>query len=88
MKDSLISTKLRLHKLEMKTESVDEAVTIDPNQPADYEFEITNMTSAELNPPPPPDPNAQQQAQQTDDQKNKGGGLLSKPLLNFGKSSN
>ena len=87
MKDSLISTKLRLHKLEMKTESVDEAVTIDPNQPADYEFEITNMTSAELN-PPPPDPNAQQQAQQTDDQKNKGGGLLSKPLLNFGKSSN
>ncbi|HIT91748.1 MAG TPA: hypothetical protein IAD11_02370 [Candidatus Stercorousia faecigallinarum] len=88
MKDSLISTKLRLHKLEMKTESVDEAVTIDPNQPTDYEFEITNMTSAELNPPPPPDPNAQQQAQQTDDQKNKGGGLLSKPLLNFGKSSN
>ncbi|CDE62384.1 unknown [Fusobacterium sp. CAG:439] len=88
MKDSLISTKLRLHKLEMKTESVDEAVTIDPNQPADYEFEITNMTSAELNPPPPPDPNAQQQAQQTDDQKNKGSGLLSKPLLNFGKSSN
>ena len=88
MKDSLISTKLRLHKLEMKTESVDEAVTIDSNQPTDYEFEITNMTSAELNPPPPPDPNAQQQAQQTDDQKNKGGGLLSKPLLNFGKSSN
>ena len=88
MKDSLISTKLRLHKLEMKTESVDEAVTIDPNQPADYEFEITNMTSAELNPPPPPDPNAQQQAQQTDDQNNKGSGLLSKPLLNFGKSSN
>ena len=88
MKDSLISTKLRLHKLEMKTESVDEAVTIDPNQPTDYEFEITNMTDAELNPPPPPDPNAQQQAQQADEQKNKGGGLLSKPLLNFGKSSN
>lgn len=88
MKDSLISTKLRLHKLEMKTESVDEAVTIDPNQPTDYEFEITNMTDAELNPPPPPDPNAQQQEQQADEQKNKGGGLLSKPLLNFGKSSN
>lgn len=88
MKDSLISTKLRLHKLEMKTESVDEAVTIDPNQPTDYEFEVTNMTSAELNPPPPPDPNAQPQDQQTDDQKNKGGALLSKPLLNFGKSSN
>lgn len=88
MKDSLISTKLRLHKLEMKTDSVDEAVTIDPNQPTDYEFEITNMTNAELNPAPPPDPNAQQQTSQTDNQKNKGGGLLSKPLLNFGKSSN
>lgn len=88
MKDSLINTKLRLHKLEMKTDSVDEAVTIDPNQPTDYEFEITNMTNAELNPPPPSDPNAQQQAQQTDDPKNKSGSLLNKPLLNFGKSSN
>ena len=36
MKDSLISTKLRLHKLEMKSDSVDDAVTIDPNQPTDY----------------------------------------------------
>lgn len=49
MKDSLINTKLRLHKLEMKTNSVDEAVTIDPNMPTDYEFEITNMTDAEVN---------------------------------------
>lgn len=89
MKDSLINTKLRLHKLEMKTDSVDDAVTIDPNQPTDYEFEITNMTNSELNPPPPQDPNAQQQQQQdqaTDD-KNKSGGLLNKPLLNFGKEN-
>lgn len=49
MKDSLINTKLRLHKLEMKTNSIDEAVTIDPNQPTDYEFEITNMTDSEVN---------------------------------------
>lgn len=48
MKDSLINTKLRLHKLEMKSNSVDEAVTIDPNMPTDYEFEITNMTDAEI----------------------------------------
>lgn len=89
MKDSLISTKLRLHKLEMKTDSVDDAVTINPNQPADYEFEITNMTNAELNPPPPQDPNAQQQQQQeqTADDKNKSGGLLNKPLLNIGKDN-
>lgn len=49
MKDSLINTKLRIHKLEMKTDSVDEAVSIDPNMPTDYQFEITNMTDAEVN---------------------------------------
>ena len=48
MKDSLISTQLRLHKLQMKTDSVDDAVTIDPNQPSDYEFEITNMSNSEV----------------------------------------
>ena len=86
MKDSLISTKLRLHKLEMKSDSVDDAVTIDPNQPTDYEFEVTNMTSAELNPPPPPDPNAPQNDKAEDDKK-QSGGLLNKPLLNFGKEN-
>ena len=90
MKDSLINTKLRLHKLEMKSNSVDDAVTIDPNQPTDYEFEVTNMTASELNPPPPPDPNApqQQQNQQATDDKTKTGGNVSKPLLNFGKDEN
>ncbi len=48
MKDSLIDTKLRLHKLQLKTNSIDEAVTIDPNQPADYEFEVTNMSDSEV----------------------------------------
>lgn len=86
MKDSLISTKLRLHKLEMKSDSVDDAVTIDPNQPTDYEFEVTNMTSAELNPPPPPDPNAAQN-EKVEDDKNQSGGILNKPLLNFGKEN-
>lgn len=85
MKDSLISTKLRLHKLEMKSDSVDDAVTIDPNQPTDYEFEVTNMTATELNPPPPPDSNAQQQQdQQAEENKNSG---VPKPLLNFGKGN-
>lgn len=85
MKDSLISTKLRLHKLEMKSDSVDDAVTIDPNLPTDYEFEVTNMTATELNPPPPPDPNAQQQQdQQAEENKNSG---VPKPLLNFGKGN-
>lgn len=86
MKDSLISTKLRLHKLEMKSDSVDDAVTIDPNQPTDYEFEVTNMTSAELNPPPPPSQNTQQN-EKVEEDKNKSGGILNKPLLNFGKEN-
>lgn len=86
MKDSLISTKLRLHKLEMKSDSVDDAVTIDPNQPTDYEFEVTNMTATELNPPPPPDPNAQQQQQNQQAEENKNSGVP-KPLLNFGKDN-
>lgn len=86
MKDSLISTKLRLHKLEMKSDSVDDAVTIDPNQPTDYEFEVTNMTATELNPPPPPDPNAQQQQQDQQAEENKNSGVP-KLLLNFGKDN-
>lgn len=49
MKDSLISTQLRLQKLQMKSNSVDDAVTIDVNSPSDYEFEITNMSDTELN---------------------------------------
>lgn len=48
MKDSLINTQLRLQKLQMKSDSVDEAVTIDVNAPTDYEFEITNMSNTEL----------------------------------------
>lgn len=48
MKDSLLNAKLRIHKLEMKTNSVDEAISIDVNQSAEYEFEITNLSEAEL----------------------------------------
>ncbi len=49
MKDSLINTKLRLHKLEMQSDSVDDAVTVDLNAPSDYKFEITNMSDADVN---------------------------------------
>ena len=48
MKDLLINVQLRLQKLEMKSKSVDEAVTIDPLSPSEYEFEITNMNATEL----------------------------------------
>ncbi len=55
MKDSLIDTKLRLHKLQMKTTSVDDVVTVDLTKPVNYEFEITNMSPGELAPPPSKD---------------------------------
>ena len=47
MKDSLINTKLRLHKLQMRTGSVDDLISDDDN--ASYEFEITNMEDSQLN---------------------------------------
>lgn len=92
MKDSLLNTQLRLHKLEMKSNSVDDAVSSNPNKPAVYEFEVTNMTAAELNPPaqnsdqnngngeqPQQDQNNNQQQEQNN------GATPPKPLLNFGK---
>ena len=48
MKDSLIDNQLRLHKLEMISDSIDDAVASD--MPTMYDFEITNMAESELNP--------------------------------------
>lgn len=85
MKDSLIDTQLRLHKLEMKSSSVDDAVTIDPNAPSDYVFEITNMTAEELNPPPPATDDANKPADANANQTNDKSAQPNKPLLNIGK---
>ncbi len=46
MKDSLISTKLRLQKLEMQSGSVDDLLSSSNSQ--NYEFEITNMDKEQL----------------------------------------
>ena len=48
MKDYLVDSQLRLHKLEMTSSSIDDAVI--SNGPTTYEFEITNMTEGEINP--------------------------------------
>lgn len=50
MKDSLINTKLRLQELEMMSTSLDDVIA--PSGPSLYQFEITNMSEAELNPQP------------------------------------
>lgn len=86
MKDLLIDTQLRLHKLEMKSSSVDDAVTIDPNAPTDYVFEITNMTANELNPPPPATGDANKPADASANQSDNKSAQPSLPLLNFGKN--
>lgn len=86
MKDLLIDTQLRLHKLEMKSKSVDDAVMIDSNASSGYVFEITNMTADELNPPPPANNEnkpAEGNANNSDDKSPK----QNLPLLNFGKNN-
>lgn len=47
MKDSLINTKLRLHKLQMQSGTVDDLLSNDDM--SSYEFEITNMDASQLN---------------------------------------
>lgn len=47
MKDSLVNVNLRLHKLEMLSASLDDAVSSDG--PTMYEFQITNKSNAEMN---------------------------------------
>lgn len=47
MRDSLINTKLRLHKLQMQSGTVDDLLSND--EASSYEFEITNMDETQLN---------------------------------------
>lgn len=48
MKDSLINTQLRLHKLELKSNSPDAAISTDLGLSGEYEFELTNMSATDL----------------------------------------
>ena len=78
MKDSLINTKLRLHKLDMLSTSIDEAVSKGTNNTADYTFEITNMANVDAKPV-----EATNNEEMNKDKKPVN--LLNKPLLNLGK---
>ena len=88
MKDSLINTQLRLHKLELQSGSGDDVELI---QNSNYKFEITNMSKSELLPPSQIEDGSQnadddqQEESEGDDQE---GQLLNKPLLNLGKNGN
>lgn len=86
LKDSLVDTQLRLHKLELKSASIDEAVTL--SQSDDYTFEITNMSDDELNPQPKTDEpqKKEQKPQQDNAQQDNDENLLNKPLMNLQKN--
>ena len=79
MKDSLINTQLKLHKLEMKSDSIDDSVNSGVS--SDYEFEITNMSASEMN-PEPQDGDEENKQKATENKKEEKGQLLNKPLLN------
>lgn len=83
LKDSLINTQLKLHKLELKSD-IDEVVSIDANQAADYEFEITNMSPSDLDPQIAEDGNSEDGKKTEENNDQKKGKMLNKPLLNLG----
>lgn len=51
LKQLVNNSDIRLYKLEIASESIDDVVTNVSNSPKSYSFEITNMTESELNPP-------------------------------------
>ena len=82
MKDSLINNQLKLYKLEMKSDSIEDSVGVG----SDYEFEITNMSETEMNPVAETEANAENNKKPaTEGKKEENGQLLNKPLLNSSK---
>lgn len=84
LKQMVNNSDIRLYKLEIASDSLDDIVTNVSNSPKSYSFEITNMTDAELNPPPentdkPGDQNNENQQQQQPNQTEQ------KSLFPFGK---
>lgn len=51
VKQLVNNSDIRLYKLEIASESIDDVVSNDSSGPKTYDFEITNMTDAELAPP-------------------------------------
>ena len=80
----ILNSDVRLYKLQVASGDIDSVVNSSSSAPKYYEFEITNMTEAELNPPPPKtegaaDANAQPQDANAQQDQKKSSGL--KPLF-------
>lgn len=82
LKQMVNNSDIRLYKLEIASESIDDVVQNISSGPKSYDFEITNMSDAELNPPPATADGtaAQPGAAAQDQNKNP-----LKPLFQFGK---
>lgn len=62
IKQLVNNSDIKLRKLEVASESLDSVVSNVSSGPKYYDFEVTNMTEAELNPPPPGSNTAQNPA--------------------------
>lgn len=83
MKDSLINTQLRLHKLELTGNSEGEEDIV-PLSSSNYDFEITNMSEADMNSPAEAPQNNEES--NNEENNNKKGKLINKPLINNDES--
>lgn len=80
IKQSIIKSDVRLYKLEIVSESIDDVINDISSGPKYYEFEITNMTEEQLN-PPKPDANANNQAPAAEQPKENKGFIPGQPIF-------
>ena len=86
MKNSLINSNLKIYKLQMPSGSIEDVVSSNPSSV--YDFEITNMSAAELAPPQDNNTDTSTTQQQSDGQKSsQSSPPPALPKLNFGKNN-
>lgn len=88
LKDLVNNSDVKLYKLEINSGSIDDIVANESNGPKIYDFEITNMTEAELNPPKEGDTTSTAPATTTDTAPAQPSAPGSKPLLPIFGSGN
>lgn len=86
IKQLINNSDVRLYKLEVSAESIDEIITDVADSSKIYEFEITNMSAEELNPKTEEASPSTGETQPTPEEK-KSGFQLGKPLFNFGNKT-
>lgn len=88
LKDLVNNSDVKLYKLEINSGSIDDIISDESNGPKIYDFEITNMTEAELNPPKEGDTATATTTATTTDQTQQGTGQQSGIKSLFGGGNN